>query len=300
MKTCLILEGGAMRGMYTAGVLDIFLENNIHVDGIIGVSAGALFGINYCSKQKGRALRYNKKYINDKSVDYMGLKTLIKTGNIINKEFAFDKLPFELDIFDEAEFKKSKTDFYATITNVKTGKPEYVQITNTKKQMEVFRATGAMPFVSQMVEVNKKLYLDGALGDSIPIDEAIKMGYNKIIVVLTRTLDYRKKKPLQMLAKIKYKEYPNLIEAINTRYIKYNETIEKIIDLENKKEIIVIRPTKDLKIKRIERDVNKLQEMYNLGVSDCKKLLPKIKRFISGEVKVYGKKGIQKSTQKTK
>lgn len=300
MSIGLVLEGGAMRGMYTSGVLDVFLKNNIEVDGIIGVSAGALFGINYCSKQIGRALRYNKKYINDKTVDYMGLKTLLKTGNIVNKEFAFDELPFKLDVFDEKTFQKSKTDFYATITNVKTGLPEYVKITNTKKQMEVFRATGAMPFVSQMVKINNELYLDGALGDSIPVEKAKELGYEKIIVVLTRTLDYKKKKPLEILAKIKYKEYPNLIEAINTRYIKYNDTIEKIIDLENKKEILVIRPTKNLKIKRIEHNIDKLQEMYDLGVSDCKKLLPKIKSFISGEVEVYGKKGLQKSSQKRK
>lgn len=300
MKTCLILEGGAMRGMYTSGVLDVLLENNLHVDGIIGVSAGALFGINYCSKQIGRALRYNKKYINDKSVDYMSFKNLIKTGNLINKDFAFNELPFKLDVFDEKTFRKSKTDFYATITNVKTGKAEYVKIENTEKQMEVFRATGAMPFVSQMVEIDNELYLDGALGDSIPIEKAKDLGYDKLIVVLTRPLNYKKKKPLQMLAKIKYKEYPNLIEAINTRYQKYNDTIEKIIDLENKKEIIVVRPTKDLKIKRIERNTDKLQEMYDLGVSDCKELLPNIKSFLSGEVEVYGKKRIQKNSQKRK
>lgn len=300
MKTCLILEGGAMRGMYTSGVLDVLLENNLHVDGIIGVSAGALFGINYCSKQIGRALRYNKKYINDKSVDYMSFKNLIKTGNLINKDFAFNELPFKLDIFDEKTFRKSKTDFYATITNVKTGKAEYVKIDNTEKQMEVFRATGAMPFVSQMVEIDNELYLDGALGDSIPIEKAKDLGYDKLIVVLTRPLNYKKKKPLQILAKIKYKEYPYLIEAINTRYQKYNDTIEKIIDLENKKEIIVVRPTKDLKIKRIERNTDKLQEMYDLGVSDCKKLLPNIKSFLSGEVEVYGKKRIQKNSQKRK
>ena len=176
MKTCLVLEGGAMRGMYTEGVVDTLLKNNIIVDGIIGVSAGALFGINYCSKQIGRALRYNKKYINDKSVDYMSLKSLLKTGNIINKDFAFYEVPFKLDVFDEKEFQKSKTDFYATITNVKTGKAEYVKITNTEKQMEVFRATGAMPFVSQMVEINNQLYLDGALGDSIPLDKAKELG----------------------------------------------------------------------------------------------------------------------------
>ena len=116
MKTCLILEGGAMRGMYTSGVIDTFLENNIHIDGIIGVSAGALFGVNYCSKQIGRALRYNKKYINDKSVDYMSFKSLIKTGNLINKDFAFNELPFKLDVFDEKEFQKSKTSAQMTLS----------------------------------------------------------------------------------------------------------------------------------------------------------------------------------------
>ena len=115
-KIGLVLEGGAMRGIYTAGIVDTFLEKNINIDAIIGVSAGALFGVNYVSKQKGRVLRYNKKYANDKN--YMGIHSLITTGNLVNTEFAYDKLPMELDPFDEKEFKKSKTKFYATVTNV--------------------------------------------------------------------------------------------------------------------------------------------------------------------------------------
>ena len=159
MKVGLVLEGGAMRGMYTAGVLDTFLDNNIEVDGIIGVSAGVLFGVNYLSKQRGRVIRYNKKYCRDKR--YMGLYSLLTTGNIINKDFSFYEIPYKLDIFDDDTFSKSNTDFYATISNIETGLPEYVKLDKILEQMEVLRATSAMPFVSKVVEIDGKKYLDG-------------------------------------------------------------------------------------------------------------------------------------------
>lgn len=277
-KVGLVLEGGAMRGLYTAGVLDSFLENNIKVDGIIGVSAGALFGVNYCSKQNGRALRYNKKYINDSR--YMSIRSLIKTGNIVNTEFAYHEVPFKLDPFDEETYSKSKTDFYAVITNIKTGKPEYKKIINCSIQIDELRASGSMPFVSKPVKIGDNHYLDGALGDSIPVLKMKEMGYDKIIVILTRPLDYRKKKSNQLLPKLMYKKYPNLIDAINTRYIKYNDTLEQIIDMENKKEIFVLRPSKDLKIKRIEKNVDKLQEMYDLGIQDFNDNLTALKKYL--------------------
>ena len=154
MSIGLVLEGGAMRGMYTAGVLDVFLENKVKVDGIVAVSAGVLFGVNYLSNQKGRAIRYNKKFAKDKR--YMGIRSLLKTGNIINKEFAFYEVPYKLDIFDQETYGKSNTDFYATVTDVETGKPEYIKIKNVFEQMEVLRATSAMPFVSKMVELDGK------------------------------------------------------------------------------------------------------------------------------------------------
>ena len=279
MKVGLVLEGGAMRGMYTVGVLDIFMENDIKIDGIIGVSAGALFGVNYFSNQKGRALRYNKKYCKDKR--YISIHSLITTGNIVNKDFAFYKVTNELDPFDDEEFIKTNKDFYVVITNVETGMPEYINIKNsTVKNLEVLRATSAMPIVSKMVEINNHKYLDGALADSIPVTKAIDMGYDKIIVILTRPLEYRKKKVKEPITKIKYRQYPNLVKSIHNRYKNYNETIEKIIDMENKKEIFVIRPSKTLKIKRIERDINKLQEMYELGVEDCKDSLSNLKKYI--------------------
>ena len=278
MKTCLVLEGGAMRGMYTAAILDSLLDTNIKIDAVIGVSAGALFGVNYVSKQKGRVLRYNKKYVNDSR--YMGIKSLITTGDIVNKEFAFYELPTKLDKFDEDEFFKSKTEFYAVVTNIETGKAEYKRIINDSNYVEYLRASGSMPFVSKPVEINGSKYLDGALGDSIPVLKAKEMGFDRIIVVLTRPIDYRKKKSNKTLSKLFYRKYPKLINAINNRYKVYNDTLDKIIEMENNNEIFVIRPSKTVNIKRIEKDVDKLQEMYDLGISDFKKCLTKLKKFL--------------------
>ena len=277
-KTCLVLEGGAMRGIYTSAIIDTFLDENLKIDALIGVSAGALFGVNYVSKQKGRTLRYNKKYLPDKN--YMGIYSLIKTGNIVNTEMAYKRIPTELDPFDEKTFQKSKTKFYLTVTNVETGKAEYIHITDTLKQMDLFRATGSMPFVSQIVEYEDKKYLGGALGDSIPVLKAKEMGYDRIIVVLTQPEEYRKKKNVQWLAKLFYKKYPNLINAINTRYIKYNETLDIIKDLENKKEIFVIRPSQSLNISRIEKDLDKIDKTYELGLKDAKKAMKKLKKYL--------------------
>ena len=278
MKVGLVLEGGAMRGMYTAGVLDTFLDNDIKVDGIIGTSAGVLFGVNYPSKQKGRVIRYNKKYCKDKR--YMGLHSLITSGNVINKEFSFYEVPFKLDIFDDKTFNESGIDFYATVTNIESGEPEYFKLTKILEQMEVLRATSAMPFVSEIVGIDGKKYLDGGVSDAIPLDKCIDLGYDKIIVVLTRVKDYRKKKSGDFFAKLMYKKYPKLIETMNKKYKVYNDTVEKIIDLENKKEIFVIRPSRYIDIKRIEKDENKLQEMYDLGIEDTKKCIEDLRKYL--------------------
>lgn len=278
MKVGLVLEGGAMRGMYTAGVLDTFLDNNIKVDGIIGVSAGVLFGVNYLSNQRGRVIRYNKRFINDKR--YMGFWSLLTTGNIINKDFSFYEVPQKLDVFDNDTFMKSEIDFWATITNIETGEPEYVKLKDLFAQMEVLRATSAMPYVSKVVELETGKYLDGGISDSIPVEKCKELGYDKIIVVLTRPLDYRKKKPKEFLAKTYYRKYPKFAKTLNNRYKMYNDTVEKIIDMENKKEIFVIRPSKLINVKRIEKDPEKLQEMYDLGIEDCKNRLEDLKSYI--------------------
>lgn len=279
MKIGMVLEGGAMRGMYTAGVLDVFLDKDVKVDGIIGVSAGVLFGVNYCSKQRGRAIRYNKKYCKDKN--YMSFYSLIKTGNLINKQFAFYDVPLKYDVFDIKEYKKSKTKFYATVTNVNTGLAEYVELDDIIEQMEVLRATGAMPYVSQMVEYEGEKYLDGALADSIPIDKCMEMGYDKIIVVLTKPMNYRKKKHPSWIAKLVYGKYPKLVETINTRYLQYNKTMDKIEQLEKEGKIFVFRPSRKVDMGRVEKDPEKLQEMYDLGISDATESIKKLNKYLS-------------------
>ena len=278
MSVGLVLEGGAMRGMYTAGVLDIFLDNDIKIDGIVGVSAGALFGVNYASGQRGRVIRYNKKYAADKR--YMGFRSWLKTGNIINCDFAYYEVPLSLDPFDDEAFQKSGIDYYATVTNVETGRPEYIKVENTIRQLELFRATSAMPFFSEIIEYEGKKYLDGGVSDSIPVEKCRELGYDKITVVLTRPLEYRKKKHSGVLAKIKYSSYPNLADAINSRYARYNETLDKVAEMEARGEIFVIRPSRTVDITRVEKDVEKLQEMYDLGVHDCESSIAALRTYL--------------------
>ncbi|HDR1226712.1 TPA: patatin-like phospholipase family protein [Pasteurella multocida] len=279
MKVGLVLEGGGMRAMFTAGVLDVFLTENLQVDGIVAVSAGVLFGVNYPAKQYGRALRYNKKYLNDKR--YMGWHSLLTTGNIVNKDFAFYELPFTLDPFDAKTFRQSKIDFYATLTNVQTGEAEYVKLDDVFNEMEVLRATSAMPFVSKMVEINGQYYLDGGIADSIPLKKCQALGYDKIIVVLTRPLEYRKKPTPSWIFNLFYRDYPHLVEKLKTRYQNYNDTVEEIIRLNNNKDIFVIRPSHHLPISRIEKDVEKVQAMYDLGITDAKREMAALKAFLS-------------------
>ena len=215
MKIGLVLEGGAMRGLFTAGVLDIFLDNNVEVTDVVGVSAGTLFGVNYVSKQRGRALRYNLKYINDKR--YMNVKSWLKTGNLINKDFTYYKLPFQLDVFDNKTFKESPINFFATVTNIETGEAEFVKIKDAYKQMETLRATSALPFISEIIEVGDKKYLDGGISNSIPIDFFEKQDFDKVIVILTRPITYRKEKTTGIQYKLFYKKYPKLVEKLENR-----------------------------------------------------------------------------------
>ena len=280
MKVGLVLEGGALRGIYTAGVLDVLLKNNVKVDKIIGVSAGALFGVNYKSNQPGRALRYNLKYCNNKN--YMSYHSLLTTGNIVNKEFCFDKLVNELDPFDFDTFSNNKIDFYATVTNVETGKAEYPLIKDLRneKDSEYLRASGSMPFISQIVEIDGKKYLDGAIADSIPIDKMLTMSVDKIIVVPTRPIDFRRRKKTTILNKLKYKKYPLFADKLSNRYKMYNEEVERIIDLENQGKVFVIRPSRFVNIKRLEKNPEIIQEMYDLGVSDTKSKLKELKKYL--------------------
>ena len=266
MKVGLVLEGGGMRALFTAGVLDALLDiKELDIDGIVGVSAGALFGVNYVSGQKERAIRYNKKYARDKR--YMGFYSWITTGNAVNEEFAFYEIPFKLDVFDQEKFKQSKIDFYVVMTNVESGKPEYVLIKDVFKQMEYLRATSALPFASKIIEINGKKYLDGGISDSIPIDYCEGLGYDKIILLLTRPKNTHKEDKLNFLYKLVYRKYPNLVKRLINMGKDYEVVLKKIKDLENENKIFVIRPPEVLKIGRLEKNEDKIQNVYDIGLN---------------------------------
>lgn len=279
MSVGLVLEGGGMRGLYTAGVLDAFLDAKIKVDGIVAVSAGALFGVNYVSGQRGRSLRYNKKYIS--YPNYMGLRSWLTTGNVVNKDFTYYKIPMELDVFDEEAFEKANIPFYAAATNIETGKPDYIQITNVFKQMEALRASSALPLASKIVEWEGKKYLDGGLADSIPVDFARSLGFDKLIVVLTRPIDYRKKPSSGRIYKLLYRKYPNFIKVASRRPEHYNATVEHIINLEKSRELFALRPSRTVEIGRLEKNPEKFDEIYHLGLTDAEKRMPDLKTYLA-------------------
>ena len=280
MKTMLLLEGGGMRGMYTAGVMDIMLEQGIKVDAIMGVSAGALFGINYKTQQPGRVIRYNKRFAGDKR--YMGVYSLLTTGNIMNEKFCFDDVPNRLDPADYEMFRSTPEEFYAVVTNMATGRAEYHQLTDLyeKDQMEYLRASGSLPFVSRPVEIAGQKYLDGGIADSVPIEKVLSMGFDRVIVVLTRPAGYRKKKGNDAPAKVLYRKYPAFVKAVNDRWKRYNAQSEILELLEDEGRIFVLRPSRLVKVGRLEKDPEVLQEMYDLGLEDAKASIEQMKKYL--------------------
>lgn len=274
MKIGLILEGGGMRGMYTTAIMDYFLDTGLPFNGIFTVSAGALFGINFLSKDKHRGLRYNLNYIRDKR--YISFQSLLKTGNMINEEFAFHTLPNQLDPFNNEIFRESGTDFIVTVTNINTGQPEYFKITDAFEQIELLRATSALPFISKPVDYKGNLYLDGGVSDSIPYQKAMSMGYDKIIVILTRPIQYRKSKPNELMIDFKYRHFPEFKKTLKNRYLDYNQSVESLIELEHQGKVKVLRPSKPINIKRLENDPQKLVNVYKLGLADIQASYPSL------------------------
>ncbi|MCD7954945.1 MAG: patatin family protein [Lachnospiraceae bacterium] len=268
MKIGLVLEGGAMRGMYTAGVLDVMMHNQIQIHGAIGVSAGALFGVNYLSGQDGRVIRYNKRFNHDKN--YMGILPLLKEGNIISTEYAYHDVPYELDVFDDAAYKRAAETipFYAVITDIESGKPNYVRIRSVYKQMDVLRASASMPFVSKPVEIGGRRFLDGGISDSIPFQWMLKNDYDRLIVVLTRDFSYHKKPMSPALIRTFYHKYPELQQQLLQRHAIYNDAVDALKEYEADGRTFVIRPSSPIEIGRMESDPSKLQEVYELGLAD--------------------------------
>lgn len=279
MKTGLVLEGGGKRGIYTAGVLDVFLENGISFDGVIGVSAGAIHGCSYVSEQMGRSIRYNLKYGND--YRFMSFLSWLLTGNVVDTKFCYHTLPEKLDPFDNQTFMNSKTDFYVVCSNVETGKPEYILCKDMVKEIDYLRASASLPFVSRIVKLNGKKYLDGGITDSIPFAAFKEMGYDKLVVITTRPKLYRKKPFIwTWLAKLRYKKYPKFIEAILNRHKMYNQEVEKLQKLEESGEVLVIRPSRLVKISKMEKDLGKVDEMYRLGREDAYQMLDNVLGYL--------------------
>ncbi len=278
IKIGLVLEGGGMRGMYTAGVLDVFMNNNIQFDGVIGVSAGAIHGGTYIAAQKGRNLRYYKKYCKDPR--FISIRNWLKTGNIVGEDFCYHELPDKLDIFDYEAFKKNNTPFYAVCSNIETGKAEYLRISDMKKQIDILRASASLPYFSRPVCIGRKKYLDGGCTDSIPVDIFRKGGYKYNVVVLTRDKNYCKSPEMNLMAKFIYRKYPKFKKALLNRHLMYNNTVKRILELEKKGDIFVIRPQNPLNIGRLEKDPNILQAIYDIGFNDALKALYDMKKWI--------------------
>lgn len=281
MKTGLVLEGGAMRGMFTAGVLDAFLAAGVRADEVVGVSAGALFGVNYLSGQTGRAVRYNKRYNGDKN--YMGLRPLLKEGNLFSTSYAYDLVPRKLDPFDDEAFQNSGVPFYAVVTDVDTGEAEYMQVKSVFEQMDVLRASGSMPFVSRPVEWQGRRYLDGGVSDSIPFEWMAARGCDRLIVVLTREEGYRKTPMKGALLRLLRRKYPAIARRLAARHTDYNRALEELERWQAEGRAFVIRPSGKTPISRIETDPEKLQQVYDLGLADGQAALPALNAYLAGQ-----------------
>lgn len=278
MQTGLVLEGGAMRGMYTAGALDVLMENGVTAEKVVGVSAGALFGVNFLSRQQGRVIRYNKRFNADK--DYLGWRPLLREGNIISTEYAYDRVPRELDRFDDEAFMHSGVPFFAVVTNVETGKAEYMQIKSVFAQMDALRASGSMPFVSRMVKIGDKKYLDGGIADSIPYRWMAQQGCDKVLVILTRDRAYRKHPAKKAPIRLFYGRFPRLAACLIDRHTMYNNAVEELNQWEKAGKAFVLRPSHKIEIERIETDPQRLQAVYDLGRQDALAQLEQIKAYL--------------------
>jgi len=279
-KIGLILEGGGMRGIYTAGVLDFFIHKNIEVDLVVGVSAGGCHAASYLSKQYKRAFHSNVDYLNDK--DYISFRNLIKNGSIFGMDLMFNKIPNELYPYDHEAFYNSKSKFTVVATNCETGQAEYFQLNDMKKDITYLQASCSIPMFANIVEIDGYNLVDGGVSDSIPIEYAIKQGCNKNIVLLTRDKTYRKNKVKFLpFIKRKYKNYPKLVRAIENRHINYNKSLDLVKSLEEKNEVLVIRPKSPVKVSQIEKNKDKLIALYNDGYNDAKDAYEKILEFIN-------------------
>ncbi len=280
MKRGLVMEGGAMRGLFTSGILDVMMEEGLTCEGAIGVSAGAAFGCNFKSGQIGRALRYNKEYCRDKR--YCSLWSLVTTGDMYGADFCYRKLPEELDIFDNEAYEKNPMEFYVVCTDVVTGKPVYKKCDSFRgNNLQWIRASASLPLVSRVVEVDGYKMLDGGISDAIPLKYFESIGYEKNIVILTRPKDYEKKEnKLGGIFNLFLKKYPMLCESMKNRYKMYNEAVAFAEQRNAEGKALVLRPPEALPVNRTSKDADLLQKTYDIGRKLAKEKLSEIKEFL--------------------
>lgn len=277
----LVLEGGAMRGMFTAGVLDVLMRARVECDAMIGVSAGAALGCNYKSRQIGRALRYNKRFCADPR--YAGVRSWLTTGNIYSVKFAYGVVPFRADPMDERAFAADPMEFWCVATDAATGEPAYRCMTRTV-DMPFVRASASIPIASRPVEIDGRRYVDGGVSDPVPLEFFEKQGYARTIVVLTQPDDYRKTPLPHMRAiRLALHRYPHLAEAIERRPGMYNREIDYVREREKAGAALVIRPAESLNIGALCKDPDELQRVYDCGVREATKALPRVLGFVGEE-----------------
>lgn len=280
-RTGLVLEGGGVRGIYTAGVLDVFMEEGLAFDGVIGVSAGAIHACSYLSEQKGRSIRYYRKYVSDPR--FMSLRSWLKTGDVVGADFCYHELPDKLDVYDHEGFLRNPTPYWVVCTDVETGKAEYVRLTDMRGQIEYLRASASLPYFSRVVEMDGRKFLDGGCTDSIPVEAFRRMGYGRNVVVLTRDASYRKKPEMTALARLVYRKYPAFVRTLERRHEMYNEQLAQIGQMEAEGSIFVIRPAKPLEIGRLESDPEKVQRVYEQGCADARAALAALRAWLEQE-----------------
>ena len=280
MRTGLVLEGGGMRGLFTAGVLDVLLENCVRFDGIVGVSAGATFGCNYKSDQVGRVLRYNLRFKDDPR--YMGLRSLLTTGDLVGAQFSYHTLPNQLDVFDKETFDADPTEFHIVCTDAETGEAVYHRIDKvTEEELDWIRASASMPLVSRPVPLAGRLLLDGGISDSIPLRYFQSQGFDRNVVILTQPKGfYKRKTKLMPLFHLFMRRYPAIVRAMSRRHLMYNDELLYLSEQEREGKVLVIHPTTTLPIGRTEQNEKKMLEVYKIGVETAEKSLADIFNFL--------------------
>ena len=283
-KLGLVLEGGALRGLFTAGVLDVFLEQNVQADGVIGVSAGATFGCNYLTRQKGRALRYCLKYIRD--LRFCSIPSLLLTGDMFGAEFCYHTIPEQLDPIDNETFLQSGIPFYIACTDVRTGRAVYHQCRDMldREELEWVRACASMPLASQIVRAGQYEMLDGGISDSVPLKYFEYNGYKRNIVILTQPAGYVKQPNSTMpIARTVYRNYPELIRAMERRHIVYNKQLAHVREAEENGTAFFIRPPEKLPVSHVTHDPDKLRTVYAIGRSTALSVLPALRSFLAAQ-----------------